>query len=145
MTLQTLIKPLKLNYVNSDITDKNFPYVKQEKGEFELLHFDKDISTEDALKEIDKRGFRPATIHEMLEWAKDNWKGEAIVTFGSVWQSPYGFRYVGCLCYYDDRRELSLYWIGYDWHDRCRFAAVRKSSDTRKLGSPGQQKIPSTL
>ena len=135
MKLQPLIKSLKLDWVNDSINDKNFPYEKT-KGKVELLAFKKYISTEDALKEMDEKGFRPATIHEMLSWVKNNWNGKDwVVALGSVWQDAFGGRYVAYLCGRASERELHLYWVGGGWHGDCRFLVVRKSLDTRTLGA----------
>jgi len=126
MKLQTLIKNGKFNYVNTDITAKNFPAPKK-LGKVELINFKRNISSEEAIKEMDKKGMRPANLYELLVFAEKEWNGKDwVVALGSVWRGPYGDRYVPYL-YWRDERFLSLRWYDGDWDDYWRFLAVRKS------------------
>ena len=135
--LEQLIKSLKFNYVNSNI-ENSFEYEKS-RGEVELINFNKIISSEEVLKELDKQGLIPANLTELLEFAK-NKPNEAfnsdylVIALGSV-AGVDGERQVPYLRDWDDERWLDLYWFGGDWHDYFRFAAVRKSLDTKKLGT----------
>ena len=52
--LQKLIDNHKFNYTNSNITEDNFPIQQISKGEYKLFHFDKNISSKDAIKEMKK-------------------------------------------------------------------------------------------
>lgn len=124
--LQQLIKKLKFNYVNSDITEDNFPDDGQ-RGKVEIIDFKRTISSEEALKEMGEKGLRPATVYEMLNWAEDNWNGiDWIVALGSVWRRRDGGRHVPCLGGFGSGRDLGLGWVEGDWLGFCRFAAVRK-------------------
>ncbi|MDQ5901695.1 MAG: hypothetical protein QG580_410 [Patescibacteria group bacterium] len=59
-------------YIWSDIyiNSKQFPLTGTGKVAFEpkLFHFDRNISYENAIKEMDKDGFRPAKIEELLAY-----------------------------------------------------------------------------
>lgn len=125
--LKQLIKQNKLDWVNSNITEKNFPIQPEdnEKAEYKLFNFDRYISSEDAIKEMDKDDFRPATIRELLSW-KD-WNGkDFVVGLGSVWRGGLGNRYVPILYCDGEGRVLDLGWCGGVWHGNFRFLGVRK-------------------
>lgn len=141
-SLKNLIKDCKFDFVNEDITEKNFP--KQNiRGKVELLHFDKEIESDEAIERMNKQGYEPANIYELLEYAKDGWnKEDAVVALGSVWRVFFGYRYVPCLWGGSGGRRLLLRWIGGAWDPRCRFAVVRKS-DTNSLKS--SEKTSDTL
>lgn len=124
--LSKLIKTKKFDWVNSDITDDLFPEPKEIGNDFKLYHFDKYIPSEDAVKEMKKDGFRPATAWELLSWPDWNEK-DWVVALGSVCEVD-GGRYVPDLDGSGAGRNLSLYWWGVGWSFRCRFLAVRNSS-----------------
>ena len=125
-TLQNLIKKHKFDWVNSNITSAHFPDSGERGKDYKLFHFDKQISSEDVIKEIEKENYRPCNLYELLEW-KD-WNGEdTVVALGSVWRDFGGSRRVACLYSGDSERRLSLgVWDG-DWDGYYRFLAVRKS------------------
>lgn len=136
MKLQPLIKKFKLDWVDSDITDENFP---QQDGdeltkEYKLYHFDKEISSENAITEMEKDGYKPATARDLLNW-KD-WNGTGwVVSLGSFWRNLNGSRDVLVLNSDDSRRKLNLGRFEIDWNGNCRFLAVKQvfDSDTRNL------------
>jgi hypothetical protein len=132
--LESFFKPLKLDYISSGITDKNFPDDGR-RGKVEILHFNKIISSEDAIVEMKKQGMRPATLQEVLLWAK-NWnRKDSIVSLGALWANPDGGRYVPVLSEWRRGRLLHLYWFEYVWNAHYRFAAVREPLDSGKLGA----------
>ncbi len=121
----------KYTYQNNDINDTNFPRTGAgtESTEIILVHFDKSISTEKALAELEKRNLRPADVQELLaigEQHPEKQRQFPIICLGSVWQNSDGDRYVPCLGRNGSDRELDLGGVGFDWLDVCRFAAVRK-------------------
>ncbi len=125
-TLKQLIKDLKLDYVNPDMTEINFPKPDKIEEISKIFHFDKYMILEEIISEMDKEGFRPANVYELLSW-KD-WSGEdLVIALGSVWQSRYGDRYVPYLLRNGSERKLHLYLHARRWNGHCRFAAVRKS------------------
>ncbi len=95
----------------------------------ELVHFNRVISTSDALKELKERGLTLAGLEHLLAFGAKHpnlQKEFPVVALGSVWQRPSGSRHVACLYRWSDERELVLYWRDYDWHEDCRFLVVRK-------------------
>jgi hypothetical protein len=134
--LSSLIKKQKFDWVNSDITDSLFETPKEISSDYELCHFDRYISSEDAIKEMEKDGYRPANAWELLSW-KD-WNGtdttDTVVALGSVGEVV-GIRCVPCIDGGGSGRSLYLYWFDDDWFASCRFLRVRnsslKSSDTK--------------
>lgn len=132
--LSSLIEMKKFNYVNSDITEKLFPFPKEVGNDYKLFHFDRHISSEDAIKEMEKEGYRAANIYELLLWP--NWEDKDwVVALGSVGEVG-GDRHVPCLDRNDSKRDLDLYWWGDGWNADYRFLGVRNlSSEPKNLGS----------
>jgi len=96
--------------------------------EFELVHLNKNATTETALAELEKRELRPALYEELLAFAAkypDLQKQFPIAALGSVCRYD-GSLYSPYVLWYDGGRDLYFDWFGHDWHDRCRFLAVRK-------------------
>jgi hypothetical protein len=93
----------------------------------ELVHFDRDMSTENVLIELKSRGLRPATLDELLAYARkypDKQKEFPIVALGVsyIWD---GCHDLPCLDWDGDGRGMSLDWGGSDWNSCYRFLAVR--------------------
>lgn len=130
-SLEDMIAAGKYNDVNSDINAKHFPVAKhgKENVAVELVHFDRSIGSGDALLELDKMGFRPATLPELLAFGEkypDVQLQFPIVALGSVWRGLRGPRRVASLWGDAGRRDLRLDWFENDWNAYCRFAVVRK-------------------
>lgn len=130
-TVEQLIKAGKYDWFNDDVTSRNFP--SNEKGVAEVLvylvNFNYDISSEDAVKELDRQGLRPATLKELLALGiaqPDLQRSNPIVALGSVWRDSAGYVRVPGLRGADDYRRLDLSWWRGDWGSYWRFAAVRK-------------------
>lgn len=125
--LTELIKEIKFDYINSEISDDLFEIPKEIGTEFELVHFDKNISSEDAVKELSKDDWRPATAYELLIWAKENWNGiDWVVALGSVAGVRFG-RGVLDLRRDGSERSLRLDRWGVGWFAGYRFLRVRNS------------------
>jgi|AntRauTorcE11897_2_1112592.scaffolds.fasta_scaffold16261_3 hypothetical protein len=122
------------NWQNSDITEKHFPLPAELIGKkveisTKLYYCSKNISSKNAIAEMDKDGYRPATLAELLVLGETNpelQRQAPIIALGSVWQSASGSRYVPCLSVVDGRRGLRLSWFGGDWSASYSFLAVRK-------------------
>lgn len=130
MTLDQMIAAGSYDWTNSDITAKRFLLSGTGKVAFEpkIFHFDRDISSENAIKEMEKDGFRPAKIEELLAYGAilpDEQRKHPIIALGSVAEVG-GVRHVPCLDSYDSERDLDLDWWGGAWSGRCRFLGVRK-------------------
>jgi hypothetical protein len=130
-SLEQMILAGKYGYANPDITAKNFPITGKGIVEEEiiLVHFDRDISSDDAEKELATMGLEPARLeHATAFGAKypDVQREYPIVFLGSVWTDPDGDRRVPYLDYWDGRRELRLGYRDAQWDRIYLFAAVRK-------------------
>ena len=130
-TVESLVKAGKYDYANSDITAQHFS--TQRSGivqiELHLLHFNRSISSDDVIKEMDKLGLRPAKPHELLTFGiqyPDEQRKYPIVALGSVWRRFDGDRCVLGLWGDSGDRDLGLPWWDGDWRSDYRFAAVRK-------------------
>lgn len=110
------------SYVNPSI-EENFKFEEPRNSEYKVFHFNRYISSEDAVKEIQKNGYLPATLGELLNWADGN-REYLVVSLGSVGKVD-GDRCVPCLSRYGSRRYLGLNWWDDGWYDDCRFLAVR--------------------
>lgn len=135
-TLQQMIANGKYNYANSNITSGNFPMTGNGKQEVivELVHYGRDMATDDVLKDLESKGMRPAILPELLAFGATNPEKQRefpIIALGSVWHDRGGDRSVPYLGRDGSRRELNLgwgdgRWGDGRWDDDCRFAAVRK-------------------
>lgn len=119
---------MKFNYINSNITEENFPKIKREIKGYKIFHFNKYISSEDVMKEMQKEGYEPATIWELMDFKKWKWnEKDFVVALGSVALFD-GGRHVGYLNTDSDGRYVGLYYYDGDWGDYYRFLAVRTVS-----------------
>ncbi len=121
----------KYGSANEYITSANFPLTGTGVVESEiiLVHFDRDISSDDAVAELNRMGLEPAKLeHATAFGAKypDVQREYPIVFLGSSWVDPRGDRRVPCLDGWDDRYGLHLGRWHVGWSDLYRFAAVRK-------------------
>lgn len=129
-SLEDMVKDGNYN-CNPNINTENFPSQGEVSGEviIRLFHFRRNISTADALAEMDRRGFRPATVRELIVFGAvypDIQLEFPVIALGSVWQSPYGGGH-NVVCF--DRDEwcnFNLYWLDLGWDDSCQFAVVCK-------------------
>jgi hypothetical protein len=129
-TLESMIKAGRYDRVNSDITDKHFPVSAGDTDVvIELVHLNRDASSDDVLAELQRRGLRPATLPELLAFGAtypEQQREFPIVALGSVWQYWSGDRDVPYLWSDSFERCLNQFWIVGRWYALCRFAAVRK-------------------
>ncbi len=116
--------------VNTNITEEHFPVETGEANvQSVLVHLDRTVDSDQVLRELDKRGLRPATMVELLAFGAqhpDAQRQFPIVALGSVWADPDDDRRVGCLWGRPASRELHLSWFDGQWGAHCRFLAVRK-------------------
>ena len=134
LDLEAMIVAGNYDWKNDDITAKRFPIVGKGKVEFEdtIFHFDRSISSEDAVKEIiaadSKNPWEPAKIENILAYGAKNPEEQRkypIVGLGSVGE-VFGGRYVLSLDGRGSERSLSLSWWVGGWYAFCRFLGVRK-------------------
>jgi len=91
--------------------------------EIELVHFGRNISTNEALDGIDQQGLRPVNVMELLGFGAlypDAQREFPVVALGEIFPYPHGARNAVALGTFG---EL---WLAVDWYDACRFAAIRK-------------------
>lgn len=129
-TLEDMIAAGHYNYVNERIIPRNFPLTGEGQVELDLclVHFNRDITSEEAIKELEKMGMRPATLPELLalgEKYPEEQRQHPIIALGNVWRCPFGHRHVPFLARWRDKRKLRLSWFDGSWSASCRFLAVR--------------------
>lgn len=137
--VKEMIKAGKYDWTNSKITERHFPLPTELSGKKisvfgKLFHFNRNISSEDAIKEMDKAGYRPATLPELLvlgEVKPDLQRQFSIIALGSVWRDALNLRSVPGLNVPGldvggNGRELNLGWFSGDWLAASRFLGVRK-------------------
>jgi hypothetical protein len=119
-------------WTNSDLTEKKFPVTEDQHGEWEwkLFHFNRSISSEDAIRLMKEDGFEPAQTGHILTFGEINPEEQRkypIIGLGSVAEVDLDRRVPG-LWSDDDGRELRLIWFGSVWSDVYRFLGVRRRS-----------------
>lgn len=131
--LAEAIRDGKFDWKNDNITSEHFMNADHETDEatltIKLFHFGRDMLSGNAVKEMNKKGFRPATLRELLAYAvknPDEQRRFPILALGSIWEGLSGLS-VPHLNIGHDGRLLGLYWWHSNWTKRCRFLAVRKS------------------
>ncbi len=120
------------SWTNSNLTEKEFPVTADQIGEWEwkLFHFNRSISSEDAIRLIKEDGFEPAQTGHILTFGEINPEEQRkypIIGLGSIAEVGLGRVVLGPWSDYD-RRELHLYWFVDDWRDYFRFLGVRRRS-----------------
>jgi hypothetical protein len=135
-TLEAMIATGKYDWKNDDITAKRFPLTGEGLVEVEacLFHFDRSISSEDAVKAIetaDKQNpWTPGQIEHVLSFGAffpEEQRKYPVVGLGSVVEVS-GLRHVPELWEDGAGRRLDLSWWKGDWDEDYRFLAVRKVS-----------------
>lgn len=130
ITLKQLIDKQKFDWVNSDITEDVFPLNTLRSNEYKLFHFDRFISSEDVVKEMEKEGYLPANIYELLGWKDWNEK-DLVIALDSVGEVD-GDRYVPYLYRSVSERSLRLAWWDVVWIAYCRFLSVKMNQTKEK-------------
>lgn len=130
-SVEQLIKVGKYDWFNAEIKAGNFP--SSEKGTAQVLvylvPFTRELSSEDAVRELDHQGLRPATLKELLALGAtypDLQRKALIVALGSNWRDSDGDVFVPRLYSLESDRRLSLRWWRGVWPSHWHFAAVRK-------------------
>lgn len=131
VSVEDAVKAGKFDWNNNNITSANFPKLANEQKsdkEIILFHFNKTMSSEVVIAEMDKAGYKPANILTLICLAvkePDLQRKFPIVALGSVCRLV-GDRLVPYLYERGSKRYLDLYFFGNDWLDHYRFLAVRK-------------------
>lgn len=132
MSLSGMVAAGKYDWVNENITDANFPKTTNNtvSVDVELLHFGRNISSEIALSEMKKKGFRPATIWELLDFGAkypEIQKQFPVIALGSFCVLNDN-RHVPFLSWNSSERHLNLDWFDSGWLVYCRFLVVRNEN-----------------
>ncbi|MDP1688726.1 MAG: hypothetical protein Q8L47_01170 [bacterium] len=130
MGLDEMIRAGKYDWINSDITSENFPITAHGKVEIvaEVIHLNREVSSDEAIAELEHIGYRPGTLPELLAFGEKHpnvQRGFPIVALGSVSRVE-GGRLVACLWSNGSKRKLNLHWFDNRWYANYRFLAVRK-------------------
>jgi hypothetical protein len=117
--------------VNASITGQNFPSSKhgETKLDIVLIRYDRRMTSEEVLAELDRDGLRPAELLEFLAFGAtypDVQRKFSVVGLGSVWKDLKGYRNVPCLYTASEGRYADLHWWDDGWYSYSRFAAIRK-------------------
>lgn len=120
----------KYDSVDKQITDDNFPSTETGKvmRKLILLHFNRDLSSKQAIPKIIKAGCRSACMKELLTFGErypQVQKDFPIVALGSVAQLG-SDKFVGCLYSHEGDRRASLRYDAGSWGDHFRYLAVRE-------------------
>jgi hypothetical protein len=121
--------------VSREITNSNYPMPSDKRGmeevEAVLLHFGTDMTSTDALAEMEKHNLRPATMIELVAYAIERPSlGETftVIELGSVWTDEHDRRQNGYLLQANGRYILGLPGTQpiNQWRSDCRFLAIKK-------------------
>ena len=130
-TIEEAVAAGKFDWSHHEINSKNFPKLtdgqKSEK-EVVLFHFEKKMHAEEIATEMDKAGYKPASVWDLLGLAvkkPDLQKEFPVVALGSVCTISRN-RFVTFLDEDSTGRKLTLDYVGGAWNSGSRFAAVRK-------------------
>jgi hypothetical protein len=118
------------NWVNTNITEQNFPRPQHEHGKheipFRLFHFDKNIASENIIQRMGQKDFRPVALRQLLAWGKVNPELQCqfpIIALGSVWRHSDGRLHVPGIWGYSSDYYLVLSWLDDAWDPYSRFLA----------------------
>jgi hypothetical protein len=131
LTVEAAVDAGNYQGVNSSITSKNFPPSRhgQENLEILLVRYDRRMTSESVLEELDRENLRPAELPEFLAFGAtypEVQRKFSVVGLGSVWCDRKGYRNVPCLYTASEGRYLDLHWWDDGWYSYSRFAAIRK-------------------
>lgn len=131
LSREKMNKAGKYEFVNENITEKNFPI--ENKGQVDtdlvLVHFGKSMSSNNVLKELEKLNLRPANLSELSAFgAKFPQKQREfpIIALGSVWDDSGDGRNVPYLRKGASGRYLCLDDFGGGWGGNDLFLAACK-------------------
>ena len=133
-TIEQVISDSNHDWENDDINSKNFPISSEMIGKrvdvsAKLFNFNRSIKSKDVISEMDKAGFRPAVLMELLVLGllfPKLQKEFPIIALGSVWDGIRDVCYVPSLIVGVFGCELNLSRLNSDWSARCRFLGVKK-------------------
>ncbi len=129
-SFEQMIAAGRYDWRNDDLNAKRFPIKGEgvEEVEAKLFHFDRNISSEEAIRLMEAEGWEIAKMEHLLAFGAafpDEQRKFPIIGLGSVGEVD-GNRYVPCLLRNASKPYLHLHWLVSDWNSSYRFLAVRK-------------------
>lgn len=118
---------------NGDLTEERFPVTADQVGALEqkLFHFNRSLSSAQAIQEIRDAGYAPGQTGDILAFGErfpQEQRRHPVIGLGSV-VTVYGSLSVPALWFDGDRRTLDLIWYDGDWHRNYRFLGVRPAQN----------------
>lgn len=117
----SMIEKAQPDRVSDHITRANFPSPNPlskmpQQIEFQLVHFDCKLRTEQVLLQLGGLNLRPATLQELCALGATRVVPKCIAALGSQWEHEFGS--IGVPILNEDARYRYLY-LGWDGHRRC--------------------------
>lgn len=134
-TIKQAIADGRYDQKNGNITAENLPISKEMVGTgtvvyAKLFHFNRHISSDDAISKMDEAGYRPANLMELLTLGilfPESQRQFLIVALGSIWRDSHDDPCVPLLNITKSKRELDLGWFNESWWNaNYRFLAIKK-------------------
>lgn len=132
--LENLFKRGRYLFPEDDITSKNFPQKKKGKVEVcvELISFEKQLSKTGVTKELNRRGYRPADIWELLTLGAKYRKVSSAIALGSIidgsrFRNKVPGKWYPKFFSNGSERCIGLFPLFLEWRSGIPFAAVRKN------------------
>lgn len=127
----------KFDYVSDIFKDDvkweySVPREEIDLDRMQLVHFNRLLSSEEAIKEMDDKGYRPATHEELIAWAEKNPEEQRkypIIAFGSSALDG-DLRFFALVWSNGGRRLLDRSWFDGGFCAWYRVLFVRKSSSS---------------
>lgn len=137
--LSEMIADGKYSYFEDEVAEQNslLPiglYGCIIKLEAKLFHFDFPISSEEAILEMEKNAYRPATLAELLSFGKehrDAWPEKtSVISLGSFWFNDLMEKRNACIDFEHDQiiLDADTDYNGCEWDQKCRFLAIKVAS-----------------
>ncbi|TAL49202.1 hypothetical protein EPN83_01530 [Patescibacteria group bacterium] len=132
-TTEEMVRACQYDCANPDITEEHFPRPRTSgvvKGDYKLFHFNRNISSDQAVREIRAEGFELTGAHEILVFREkfpEEQRKFTIVGLGDpLWRRDrYGYRHVVVLRRHEARRSADLTLWEVVWPPLYRFLARR--------------------
>jgi hypothetical protein len=136
-TIEQAVADGNFRWKNGDINSKNFPVPPEMIGKkvevsAKLFNFNYDIGAEGVISEMEKAGYRPARVRELLALRyliPEPREQSPIIALGSsyldIFMGPCVPSIISDFLVDGIRCELNLFWRGGEWDHRCHFLGIR--------------------
>ncbi|OIO06933.1 hypothetical protein COX68_03480 [Candidatus Falkowbacteria bacterium CG_4_10_14_0_2_um_filter_41_15] len=133
-TVKKMIAVGKYPWLDNSVNAQNFPLPAKLVGKIVTVsvrtcYFTGDVESDEAIKEINKKGYRLATLSELLAFGaahSELQKQFSIVALGSVWERTEDSLFAPFLGLHEGGRAIRLHSLSKDWHLGWRFLVVPK-------------------